>query len=74
MCFYWPEVFSEAPLVTSALEVVVELVSLLVPVEKESVGEEETSDVAVELLVVVGVVSSAVDVDESVEELLVVPS
>lgn len=70
MCFYWPEVFSEAPLVTSALEVVVELVSLLVPVEKESVGEEETSDVAVELLVV----SSAVDVDESVEELLVVPS
>lgn len=70
MCFYWPEVFSETPLVTSALEVVVELVSLLVPVEKESVGEEETSDVAVELLVV----SSAVDVDESVEELLVVPS
>ena len=53
MCFYWPEVFSEAPLVTSALEVVVEIVSLLVPVEKESVGEEETSDVAVELLVVV---------------------
>ena len=70
MCFYWPEVFSEAPLVTSALEVVVELVSLLVPVEEESVGDEETSDVAVELLVV----SSAVDVDESVEELLVVPS
>ncbi len=70
MCFYWPEVFSETPLVTSALEVVVELVSLLVPVEKESVEEEETSDVAVELLVV----SSAVDVDESVEELLVVPS
>ena len=53
MCFYWPEGFSETPLVTSALEVVVELVSLLVPVEKESVGEEETSDVAVELLVVV---------------------
>ena len=53
MCFYWPEVFSVAPLVTSALEVVVELVSLLVPVEKESVGEEETSDVAVELFVVV---------------------
>ena len=70
MGFYWPEVFSVAPLVTSALEVVVELVSLLVPVEEESVGEEETSDVAVELLVV----SSAVDVDESVEELLVVPS
>lgn len=36
-----------------ALEVVVELVSLLVPVEKELVGEEETSDIAVELLVVV---------------------
>ena len=70
MGFYWPEVFSVAPLVTSALEVVVELVSLLVPVEEESVGDEETSDVAVELLVV----SSAVDVDESVEELLVVPS
>ncbi|BCP61936.1 hypothetical protein SUT328_11330 [Streptococcus parasuis] len=53
MCFYWPEVFSEAPLVTSSLEVVVELVSVLVPVEEESVEAEETSDVAVELLVAV---------------------